>query len=113
VGSVGFGNDTVVYEGAATQAEAQALGQKLQSLGFFSGKGVDVILAKHPDSTTIAFVVSDGVWNDASAVSDFEDMVRQVAPAVGGLPVKMHLLSTKMQKEKDETINAQPAPAPN
>ena len=117
VGSVAFGNDTLVYEGAATQAEAQALGQKLQTIGFFSGKGVDVILGKHPDSTTIAFVLSDGAWNDSDTVSVFEDLVRQVAPAIGGLPVKMLLLSTKMQKEKDETINAQPAPpvppAPN
>ncbi len=104
VGSVAFGNDTVVYEGAATQAEAQALGQKLQSLGFLSGKGVDVLLGKHTSGTTIAFVVGDGVWNDANTVSGFEDLVRQAAPAVGGLPIKMLLLSTTLQKEKDEQI---------
>ncbi len=104
VGSVAFGNDTVVYEGAASQAEAQALGQKLQSLGFLSGKGVDVLLGKHTGGTTIAFVVSDGVWNDANMVSGFEDIVRQAAPAVGGLPIKMLLLSTTLQKEKEEEI---------
>jgi hypothetical protein len=107
VGSVAFGNDTVVYEGTATQADAQALGQKLQSLDYFSGKGADVFLGKHADGTAIAFVVSDGVWNDASAVTGFEGLVRDVAPAVGGLPIKMLLLSTTQQMEKNETITAQ------
>jgi hypothetical protein len=109
VGSVAFGNDTVVYEGSATQAQAQALGQELQTLTYFSGKGVDVFLGKHTDGVTIAFVVSDGVWNDASTVSGFEDLVRQAAPSVGGLPVRLLLLSTTLQKEKDETITAQSA----
>ena len=112
VGSVAFGNDTVVYEGSATQAEAQALGQKLQSLGFMTGKGVDVFLGKHPDGTTLAFVVSDGVWNDAGTVSSFEDLVRQAAPAIGGLPIRMLMLSTTQQKEKDVTVTAVPATAP-
>lgn len=107
VGSVAFGNDTVVYEGSATQSDAQALGQKLQSLGYLTGKGADVFLGKHPDGTTIAFVVSDGVWNDASTVAGFEDLVRNAAPAVGGLPIKMLLLSTTQQLEKNETITAQ------
>lgn len=109
VGAVAFGNDTVVYEGEATQAEAQALGQKLQSLNYLTGKGADVFLGKHSDGTTIAFVVSDGVGNDASAVAGFEDLVREVAPSVGGLPIKMLLLSTTQQKETEETITAQPS----
>ena len=105
------GGDAVYYEGNATLADGQALGQKLQSLGYISGKGVDVFLSKHPDGTTIAFVVGDGVWNDASMVSGFETLTRSAAPSIGGLPIKMLLLSTRLQKEKDETINALPAPA--
>jgi len=105
VGSANFGKDTVVYEGVATQAAAQALGEKLQSDGYFTGRGVDVILSKHPNGTTIAFILANGVWNNPDTVTGYENLVRDVAPTVGGLPIKMLLLSNTLQKEKDETIN--------
>jgi hypothetical protein len=93
----------VIYEGTATQADAQALGNQLKTIGFFEGKGANVFLTKD-SGTTIAFVVSDGTWNDASAVSDFETIVRTVAASVGGLPIEMHLVNTTLVVEKDEPI---------
>jgi hypothetical protein len=104
VGEVDFGGgDAVIYEGTATQADAQALGNQLKTIGFFEGKGANVFLTKD-SGTTIAFVVSDGTWNDASAVSDFETIVRTVAASVGGLPIEMHLVNTTLVVEKDEPI---------
>lgn len=104
VGEVDFDNgDAVIYEGTATQADAQALGNQFKTIGFFEGKGANVFLTKD-NGTTIAFVVSDGTWNNAAMVSDFETIVRSVASTVGGLPIEMHLVNTTLVVEKDEKI---------
>lgn len=104
VGEVDFGSgDAVIYEGTATQADAQALGQQLKTIGFFEGKGANVFLTKD-NGTTIAFVVSDGTWNNATMVTDFESIVRSVASTVGGLPIDMRLVNTSLVVEKDETV---------
>jgi hypothetical protein len=95
------GGDAVYYEGYATLAMGQALGQKLQSIGFFTGKGANVFLKKHTNGTTLAFVVTDGTWNNAQMVTDFENITRSVAPSIGGLPIDMRLLSTTLVMEKD------------
>jgi pyridoxal biosynthesis lyase PdxS len=105
VGEVSFdGGNVVYYEGSATKAEAQALGQHFESKGFFRGRGVNVFLARHPDRTTLAFIVADGVWNNPGKVSNFEAIVRDVAPKVGGLPIEMHLVTPQLHLEKDELI---------
>jgi hypothetical protein len=79
VGEVSLeGGDGVYYEGSATKAQAEALGRWFESKGFFRGKGVQVLLTRHDDGTTLAFVVADGVWNNPSKVSNFEAIVRDV-----------------------------------
>jgi len=98
------GGDAVFYEGNATQADGQALGQKLQSIGFFKGKGANVFLKKHTNGTTVAFVVTDGTWNNPTMVTDFETITRTIAPSIGGLPIDMRLISTTLVTEKDEKI---------
>jgi hypothetical protein len=104
VGEADFGGgDAVIYEGTATQADAQALGQQLKTMGFFAGKGANVFLAKD-GGTTITFVVSDGTWNNATMVTDFETIVRGVAPSVGGLPIDLRLDNTTLTVEKDEMV---------
>ena len=100
----GTGDDAVYYEGYSTLADGQALAQKLQAMGFFTGKGANVFLKKHTNGTTLAFVVTDGAWNDAKMVTDFETITRSVAPSIGGLPIDMRLLSTTLVVEKDEKI---------
>jgi hypothetical protein len=98
------GGDAVYYEGYSTLADAQTLGQKLQAMGFFTGKGANVFLKKHTNGTTLAFVVTDGAWNNAKTVSDFETITRSVAPSIGGLPIDMRLMSTTLVVEKDEKL---------
>ena len=98
------GGDAVYYEGYSTLADGQALAQKLQSIGFFTGRGANVFLKKHTNSTVLAFVVVDGAWNDAKMVSNFETITRSVAPSVGGLPIDMRLMSTTLVVEKDEKL---------
>jgi hypothetical protein len=103
------GGDSVIYEGDATQAEAQALGQQLQTIGYFTGKGSDVFVGRHKGTTILSFVVADGVWNQPDAVSGFETVTRTVAPTIGGLPIRMRMVSNKLEVEKDETVTAQGA----
>jgi hypothetical protein len=105
VGEVHFGGrDGVYYEGSATKAEAQALGQRFESMGFFRGKGANVFLIRHYDGTTLAFVIVGEAWNNPSKVSTFETIVRDVAPAVGGLPIEVHLVNTQLEVKMDELI---------
>jgi len=104
VGEVKFGGvDGVYYEGSATKSQAQALGQRLEAMGFFSGKGANVILIRHADGTTLAFVLKHG-WDNPQMVSGFEAVAREVAPAIGGLPINLQLVSTQIQVERDEVI---------
>jgi hypothetical protein len=107
VGEASFdGGDAVFYEGSATLAQAQAVGQKLKSDGFFEGKGANVFVVKHDSATTVVmFVVGDDAWDNPQMVSDFEVLARDVAPAAGGLPVDMQLVTSDLTVKKDETLN--------
>jgi hypothetical protein len=107
VGEAAFdGGDGVFYEGSATPAQAQAVGQKLKSDGFFEGKGANVFLVKHDTAaTTIMFVVGDDAWDNPQMVNDFEVLTRDVASAAGGLPIDMQLVTSDLAVKKDETLN--------
>jgi hypothetical protein len=106
VGEVRFdGNDGVYYEGSTTKAQAQALGERFKSMGFFRGKGANVFLIGHDnDGTTLAFVIIGEGWKDPSRVSNFEAIVRDVASTIGGLPIDMRLVNSQLEVEKDELI---------
>jgi hypothetical protein len=105
VGEVGFGGSNgIYYEGSATKDEARALGQRLESMGFFRGNGANLFLSRHDDGTTLAFVVVGEAWNNPTKVSSLESIVREVAPTVGGLPINMRLVDTQLQVKKDELI---------
>ena len=106
IGRASFaGNDHIYYLGSATESEAQALGQSLKAGDFFGGKGSDVFLSKHSDGTVISFVVGDGVWDDPAMVAAFEKLVRQGAPGVGGLPIRLRMVNTSLEVKKDEVVN--------
>lgn len=105
VGDANFGKDDVFYGGTATQAQAQAFGKSLQSQGFFSGRGSDVYLERNSDGASVSFVVQDGVWNKPEILTEFEKMVREAAPAAGGLPLHLRLLDTNLEVQKDQLVN--------
>ena len=106
MGEVGFDNGNVVsYAGMANREEAEALGGQLESMDYFKEKGANVMLVRHDDEGTVmSFVVADGVWADPAKVNEFETRVRQVAPAVGWLPVVMRLVDSRLAVEKEELI---------
>lgn len=105
VGKIPFGKDEVYYAGIANEKDAKALGQALTSAGFFENRGADVFLAKHSDGVAFSFVVGQAVWENPALVGQFENIVRQTAPSVGGLPVKLRLVNTSLEAKKIEEIN--------
>lgn len=91
--------DEVYYFGSATEADANALGAALKTAGFLVDAGASVALSKG-DGTAISFVLDDGAWERPAAVAGFERLVRQAAPSVGGLPIQLRLLNSKMEIKK-------------
>jgi hypothetical protein len=65
---------------------------------------VTVLLHKGIGGTAISFGVQDGVWNQAGMLSGFEELAREVAPAVGGFPVQVQLVDSKMDVEETSTV---------
>jgi hypothetical protein len=105
VGSVTIGaKDQVVYSGTATKDQATALGNALKTVGFFQDSGSIVLLHKEGGSTTLSFVVRNDAWNDPLAVKAYESVVWRVAPAIGGLPIDMRLVTAWHTVEKDEMV---------
>jgi len=93
--------DEVFYSGSATKPEAQALGDKLKSIGFLGDRGASVVLSKGKDGTVVSFVVKDGIWNDRAMVGSFEEIGRLIAPAVGGFPLKVRLMNSDREVKKE------------
>ena len=101
--------DEVRYSGTATKEQALALGQALKTTDYFSDKGATVVLDKGGSGTTISFVVKEGAWNDWGKVAAFEQVGRDVASSVGGLPLKVRLVDdhVRMKREMDVHANVQ------
>jgi hypothetical protein len=106
VGKVSLsGGDSVYYLGTEKEAEADQFAKLLSTGGFFQGKGVEVFLSRHNNNqVAMSFVVREGLWNDSSMVSAFEKTVRETASTVGGLPVTLRLMNTKLQLEKEVVV---------
>lgn len=96
--------DVVEYSGSATKEDAQTLGEKLKQIGYLSDRGVTVILSKDKGETVVSFVVREGAWNQPEMISGFEDIGRQIAPSIGGFPIKVRLTDTSRETKKEMTV---------
>src|ERR1700686_3707640 len=97
--------DEVRYSGTATEAEAKALGESLKTQSYLQDSGVTVVLAKGTDGATIGFVVQEGAWDNEDNYAVFEYMVRTAAPTVGGFPIKLQYLNTKLEVKKEAGVH--------
>jgi hypothetical protein len=95
--------DVVYYFGSATLDDAKALGQALQTAGYFTDAGLTVTLIEG-EGTILSFVVRDGVWDMPGAMVTLDRLARQVAPSIGGLPVELRLLDSNMGLRKEVTV---------
>jgi hypothetical protein len=94
-------NDKVAYSGSASKEEAEALGAALKQVGFFRDKGTTVRLSRDEKGILLCISVKEGKWDDAVFVAGIEQVGWKIAPAVGGPPIRIHLLdgTDKLRKE--------------
>ena len=85
-------NDLVYYEGSATEDEAKALGAALQANGFFADTGRSLTLSKGADGTVIRLEVTAAGWGNPQYQKTVLVFGRQIAPAVGGVPITVRLV---------------------
>jgi len=93
--------DEITYSEAATEQDAKALGEALKTAGYFQDRGATVLLSKSKEGTAVSFVVHDGFWEGEKNVTLFSELGRTVAPAVGGLPVKVRLVNRSLEMKKE------------
>lgn len=95
--------DIIYYYGSATREDARTLGQSLRYAGALHDTGMTIELAKG-DVTTLSFVVHQSPWERPEVLSAFEVLTRQVAPSVGGLPVRLRFLDTTGRSRKEVSV---------
>jgi hypothetical protein len=96
--------DKVFYEGTATKEDALAVGKALKAGGFLTDRGVALIVAKEKDGPSISIPLRDGLWNQPNAVSSYEEVGREMAPLLGGYPIKVRLLDTSRALKKEMIV---------
>jgi hypothetical protein len=102
---VAFGQDEVLYRGTATEQEAKSLGDALKKEGFFKDRGFSVQLSKDPGGAIITYELKQGTWDDPDTIWQMELITRDVAPAVGGLPVKLRIANEYLSTKKELTVH--------
>jgi hypothetical protein len=104
--------DEIQISGASTKEDAKALGQVLQTSGYFKDRGVSVLLDRTKDAgtnaskpaTTVSFVVKEGFWEKPEMVAGFEELGREAAPAVGGYPINVRLVNKEQDVKAEEIV---------
>jgi hypothetical protein len=97
-------DENICYFGTATEAEATALGESFQHNQYLVNRPWEVFLTKGNDGTTISFAMTGG-WDEPAKVAIYESLVREGAPSVGGLPVRLQMLNTNLEIQKEEMVN--------
>ena len=96
--------DEIFYADGATKDDAQRVGNALKADGFLTDRGVSVIVAKDKDGPVISFPVGDGIWNQGDKVASFEEVGREMAPLLGGYPIKVRLVDTSRVVKKEVVV---------
>jgi hypothetical protein len=104
--SVKVGNkDEVIYTDGASKGDAQTVGKALKADGFFTDRGVSVVVGKEKDGRPVmGFPVPDGAWNESDKVAAFEEVGREMAPLLGGYPIKVQLMDTTREVKKEVLV---------
>jgi membrane associated rhomboid family serine protease len=115
-------NDRIVYSGTATEADARKLADALIPSGFFGGKGTMLFLRKGADGATISIVTNDKdpthpgsgaepqpdlgphlvprAWDDPAFLMHARFIGAMAAPALGGPPINVAILTEDGVQEK-------------
>ncbi len=94
-------NDAIYYSGSASKQDAVTLGDALKKIGYFRDTGANILYSRGIDGNTVSFVVKDGVWKQPELITAFQEIGRAIAPAVGGLPIKIRLVNSARETMKE------------
>lgn len=94
----------IFYLGTASEAEAKSLAKALEGEGFVSDHKLSLFLTKGGGVPAMTFIVRNGWWEDPTHVSEFEQLVRKIAPSVGGLPIKLRLANENVEIKKESLV---------
>jgi rhomboid protease GluP len=96
--------DTVDYTSRSNPQQAHALGDALQSIGFFQDKGLAVLLDQGARGPEVSISIKDSAWDDPRTIQTFQAIGRDIAPALGSQPLTLHLIDVARQATKDLPI---------
>jgi hypothetical protein len=94
-------NDEIRYSGKATEQDARAVGQALKADGYLQDRGVTVLVSKDADGVIVSFVVRKGLWDVAKDVANYVVVGRDIAPVVGGLPMRIRLVDSSLDVKRE------------
>ncbi len=97
-------HDEIYYFGSADDKDAKALGKVLLDTDFLTDRGVTVFLSKSTE-TAVGFVVNENAIQKPETLAAFENLIKAIAPAVGGLPVRMRFLDTSLETKKEVVVS--------
>ena len=96
--------DNILISGTATKQDALNLGEALKQAEYFKDNGATVLLDKSSGVTAVSFVVHEGIWDRSDMVSAFEEIGREIAPSIGGLPIKLRLADSAKNIKKEVNV---------
>ena len=97
--------EEVYYTKQATRTDAVQLGDLLKAMGFFTGQHEKtVVLRRTSESTTVAFVVSDGAWDRPEIIGFFRTVGEKVADLGWKKPVVIQLCDPHLNVKKEIKI---------
>lgn len=97
-------SDLIFRSDAATRGDADALAAVLRTEGLFTDEEVSVLLSKNNAGAMVSIIVKKGAWDKDEVVKYYRELGYKMAPAIGGLPIRMRLLSTDFEVKKDLEI---------
>jgi len=100
--------DEVFFTGQATRHDAEMLGEALKKNGYFEDKGASVFLSKDRDGITLSLVEQQGVWDQPDMLLAGEEVASEVAPAIGGFPVRVQLMNVDREVKKEGVAGCVP-----
>lgn len=102
-----FGAGELFYTDPISAQQAQATGQFLQEIGFFTdSKAVSVQLGREQNLFQLRFVVDEAVIDDPSVTENFRIITRALSGKIlGGEPVMLHLCDVGFHTLRSERIN--------
>ena len=80
------------------------LGRTLKTLGFLTDRGGSIFMSKGKGGTVVSFVVIEGFWSRPGIAENFEEIGREIAPSVGGFPIKVRLMNSKREIKKEMNV---------